>query len=168
MTVWPEGAEQRAAALLDLCRGKGLKIATAESCTGGLLAGLLTAIAGSSDVVDRGFVTYANAAKAEMLGVEPRLIAARGAVSLEVARAMAEGALMNSRADMALAISGIAGPGGGTAEKPVGLVHLACARRGQDTLLRECRFGDIGRSAIRSAAIAVALDLLEAQATAVG
>jgi nicotinamide-nucleotide amidase len=168
MTVWPEGAEQRAAALLALCRGKGLKIATAESCTGGLLAGLLTAIAGSSDVVERGFVTYANAAKSEMLGVEPRLIAARGAVSAEVARAMAEGALMNSRADMALAISGIAGPGGGTAEKPVGLVHLACARQGRDTLLRECRFGDIGRTAIRSAAIAVALDLLEAQATAVG
>ncbi len=166
MTPWPAEAEARAAALLDLCRARGLKIATAESCTGGLLAGLLTAIAGSSDVVERGFVTYSNAAKAEMLGVEPRLIAARGAVSAEVARAMAEGALLNGRADVAVAVTGIAGPSGGSAEKPVGLVHFACARLSHDTLLRQCRFGDVGREGVRAAAVLVALELLEAQARA--
>src|SRR3982751_3041231 len=119
-----------ARSLLDLCRSRKLTIATAESCTGGLVAAALTAIPGSSDVVDRGFVTYSNAAKTEMLGVPADLIATHGAVSEPVARAMAEGALSRSNADVAVAITGIAGPDGGSDAKPVGLVHLAAARNG--------------------------------------
>ena len=111
-------------------RAKGLKIATAESCTGGLIAATLTAVAGSSDVVDCGFVTYSNDAKTELLGVPESMLARVGAVSEEVARAMAEGALARSHADISVAVTGIAGPGGGTTEKPVGLVHLTAARRG--------------------------------------
>ena len=140
------GAEK----LLAEARRKNLKIATAESCTGGLIAGLLTEIAGSSDVFERGFVTYSNTAKEEMLGVPRDLIAAHGAVSAEVARAMAQGALSHSRADLAVAVTGIAGPGGGTAEKPVGLVHIAAARDGK-IIQRESRFGDIGREGVRLA-----------------
>ena len=116
--------------MLDKARAAGLTIATAESCTGGLVAGALTAIAGSSDVVDRGFVTYSNAAKMQMLGVPPTLLAQHGAVSQPVAVAMAEGALKASGAGLAVSITGIAGPGGGSADKPVGLVHFALARRG--------------------------------------
>src|SRR5215813_13385728 len=115
---------EAARALLDLCRRKRLKLAAAESCTGGLLAGLLTEIPGSSDVFERGFVTYSNQAKQEMLGVTQSLIAAHGAVSAEVARAMAQGALNHAPAHLSVAITGIAGPGGGTADKPVGLVYL--------------------------------------------
>ncbi|MGE5502991.1 MAG: CinA family protein [Actinomycetota bacterium] len=122
-----------AAATLDACRAAGLTVATAESCTGGLVAAALTAVAGSSDVVERGFVTYSNEAKTEMLGVPAAMIGAHGAVSEPVARAMAEGALAHSRAAVTVAITGIAGPGGGSAEKPVGLVHFACARRGSAT-----------------------------------
>ena len=150
----------RAEALLDAARVKGLKIATAESCTGGLIAGLLTEIPGSSDVLDRGFVTYSNDAKEAMLGIPPALLRQHGAVSEAVARAMAEGATRNSAAQLSVAVTGIAGPGGGTEEKPVGLVHIAAARAGEATLHRECRFGDIGRGAIRLASIAAALELL--------
>jgi nicotinamide-nucleotide amidase len=151
-----------AEAVLAACRAAGLKVATAESCTGGMIAAALTAIAGASDVVDRGFVTYSNAAKTEMLGVAPDLIAAAGAVSEAVARSMAEGALARSAADLAVAVTGIAGPDGGSAEKPVGLVHFACARRGKPTVAREERFGAIGREAVRLASVRVGLDLLAA------
>lgn len=147
--------------LLADARGKGLRIVTAESCTGGLIAGLLTEIAGSSDVVERGFVTYSNEAKQDLLGVPGELLARHGAVSAEVARAMALGALQHSRADLAVAVTGIAGPGGGSADKPVGLVHFAAAR-GDRITLRECRFGDIGRRDIRLKSVATALQLLGA------
>lgn len=149
-----------AAALLERCRRAGITIATAESCTGGLIAATLTEIAGSSDVVDRGFVTYSNAAKSEMLGVDPALIARHGAVSEPVARAMAEGALARSGAGRTVAVTGVAGPGGGTIDKPVGLVHFAAAVRGGATAHRVERFGDRGRSAIRLATVAVALAML--------
>ncbi len=155
--------EQRAAALLDKCRARGVKIATAESCTGGMVAALLTSIAGSSDVFDCGFVTYSNEAKIGMLGVSPEIIAEFGAVSRECALAMAHGAILKSAATLAVSITGIAGPGGGSAAKPVGLVHFACARRNGATLHREERFGDIGRDGVRKASVEVALDLLEAQ-----
>ena len=150
----------QAETLLQSLRRRGLKLATAESCTGGLISGLLTEIAGSSDVVDRGFVTYSNAAKTEMLGVSPALIGTHGAVSREVARAMALGALQYSRADLSVAVTGIAGPGGGTATKPVGLVHLAASRRNGSILHREIRTGEIGRGAIRRASVVEALALL--------
>lgn len=146
--------------LLEAFRVAGKRLATAESCTGGLVAALLTEIPGSSDVVERGFVTYSNAAKAEMLGVPSGLIVSHGAVSEEVARAMADGAIRNSQADIAVSVTGVAGPGGGSAAKPVGLVHLAAAARGGATLHRECRFGDIGRDGIRMASVEVALALL--------
>ena len=151
----------RAEKLLAGAREKGLKIATAESCTGGLVAGLLTEIAGSSDVFDRGFVTYSNRAKEEMLGVAGPALRQHGAVSEAVARAMAEGAIRNSVAQLALAITGIAGPGGGTEEKPVGLVHVAAARAGEATLHRECRFGDIGRDQVRVKSLETALEMLQ-------
>lgn len=152
----------RAAALLAACRARNWMLATAESCTGGLVAALLTDVPGSSAAFERGFVTYSNAAKAEMLGVDPALIAAEGAVSEAVARGMASGVLAHARADVAVSITGVAGPGGGTAAKPVGLVHFACARRGADVVAVERRFGDIGRSAIRLASVAEALRLFEA------
>jgi nicotinamide-nucleotide amidase len=158
--------EPRAAALVDALRRAGWMMATAESCTGGLVAGLMTEIAGSSDVVDRGFVTYSNAAKADLLGVPADLLAAHGAVSEPVARAMAEGALARSVAEVAVSITGIAGPGGGSAEKPVGLVHFALARRGGPTVHVERRFGDRGRGAVRLAAVAEALGLVEASLSA--
>jgi nicotinamide-nucleotide amidase len=157
--MFPADLITQAETLLDRLRKRGLKLATAESCTGGLLAALLTEIAGSSDVVERGFVTYSNAAKHEMLGVPETSLAEHGAVSAPVARAMAEGALAHSGADVAVAVTGIAGPGGGTAEKPVGLVHFAAARRGGGVLHRECRFGDIGRSEVRIASLREALQL---------
>ncbi len=153
----------RAQALVSACAGLGLKIATAESCTGGLLAGLLTEIPGSSAVIDRGFVTYSNAAKEEMLGVPEPLLRQFGAVSAQVARAMAEGAIANSRANLSVSITGIAGPGSGSTDKPVGLVHFARAERGGQTQLQEMRFGDIGRANVRRAALDVALKLLEAR-----
>jgi nicotinamide-nucleotide amidase len=148
----------RATTLLDRYRAAGLKLATAESCTGGLIAACLTEIAGSSDVVERGFVTYSNEAKAEQLGVPAALIADRGAVSAEVAEAMAQGALARSRADAAVSVTGVAGPGGGTAEKPVGLVYLgACRRGGRPRHLRRVFAGN--RAAVRRAALAEALEL---------
>ena len=147
-------------ALLDRYRKAGRRLATAESCTGGMVAARLTDIAGSSDVVERGFVTYSNEAKQEDLGVPANVLAAHGAVSEAVARAMAEGALVHSHADIAISVTGIAGPSGGSAEKPVGLVHLAAARKQDATLHRECRFGDIGRGQIRTNSVEVALSLL--------
>ncbi|SCD24126.1 CinA family protein [Brucella inopinata] len=153
-------AGQKAIAVLDACRKAGMMIATAESCTGGLIAAALTDIPGASDVVDRGFVTYSNEAKNEMLAIPMELIAHLGAVSKEVAIAMAEGALAHSRAGVSIAVTGIAGPGGGSAEKPVGLVHIASARKGQATLHRECRFGEKTRTEIRHATVLAALDLV--------
>src|SRR5437016_5984275 len=149
-----------ARALLDLCRAKKLTIATAESCTGGLVAATLTEIPGSSDVVERGFVTYSNAAKTEMLGVPADVIARFGAVSRETAEAMAQGALAHSPADLAVSITGIAGPGGGSPGKPVGLVHFAAASRGGRLAHRECRFGDIGRGEVRRRSVLQALAML--------
>jgi len=151
----------RAEKLLADARAKGLKIATAESCTGGLVAGLLTEIAGSSDVFERGFVTYSDRAKQDSLGVPGAMIRQHGAVSEPVARAMAEGAIRNSGAQLAIAITGIAGPGGGSDEKPVGLVHITAARAGEATLHRECRFGDIGRSEVRLKSVETALEMLQ-------
>ncbi|MFZ2030039.1 MAG: CinA family protein [Vitreimonas sp.] len=146
--------------LLARCKTEKLTIATAESCTGGLIAAALTAIPGSSAVVDRGFVTYSDEAKTEMLGVPADLITRRGAVSADVARAMAEGALKHSKADLAVAVTGIAGPDGGTPDKPVGLVHIAAARRGGARLHEEMRYGDIGRDNVRNETVASALALL--------
>jgi nicotinamide-nucleotide amidase len=149
-------------ALLAACKGEGLKLATAESCTGGLIAGCLTEIAGCSAVVDRGFVTYSNGAKTEMLGVPAATIADQGAVSEAVARAMAEGALARSDSDLTVAVTGIAGPTGGSADKPVGLVHFATARRDGPTEAFHTVFpGD--RAAVRDATVAKALELLAAR-----
>jgi nicotinamide-nucleotide amidase len=152
-----------AEAVLAVCRDAGLKLATAESCTGGLISGCLTAVAGSSDVVERGFVTYTNDAKSQMLGVEPAMVDAHGAVSEEVARAMAEGALRNSDAQISVAVTGIAGPGGGSAEKPVGLVHIAAARDGAESLHGRHVFeGD--RDAVRAQTVSAALVMVLAMA----
>ena len=161
--MFPKDLTEQASALLQSCRKAGVTVATAESCTGGLIAGCLTEIAGSSDVVDRGFVTYSNEAKNVMLDVPMRLIERNGAVSESVARTMAEGALAHSFAVLAVAVTGVAGPGGGTAEKPIGLVHLACAKRGGETRHREERYGDLGRSAIREATIRTAMEMLMEQ-----
>lgn len=150
----------KANSLLDSARAKGLWLATAESCTGGLIAAALTEIAGASDVFDRGFVTYSNAAKCEMLGVPAELIKAHGAVSAEVARAMALGAIERSAADIAVAVTGIAGPGGGSTEKPVGLVYFACARRGGVVDHVERRYGPLSRAEIRAASVGQALDMM--------
>lgn len=146
--------------VLAACRAAGLTLASAESCTGGLVAGALTAVPGSSDVVDRGFVTYSNAAKMQMIGVPEAMLAAYGAVSEETARAMAEGALAAAGVGVSVAITGVAGPGGGSAEKPVGLVHFASARRGGATHHREMRFGALSRDDIRRRSVLVALDML--------
>ena len=146
--------------VLDEARTKGLRIATAESCTGGLIAGLLTEIPGSSDVLERGFVVYSNRAKQELLGVPASLIDELGAVSGAVARAMAQGAVKHSGAEIAVAATGIAGPGGGSAEKPVGLVHFAAHRKGGALLHEEQRFGDIGRTHVRLKSVQAALELL--------
>ena len=146
--------------LLDLCRMRKLTVATAESCTGGLVAGALTEIPGSSDVIDRAFVTYSNEAKRVMLGVKATTLAAFGAVSKETATAMAVGALERAGVDLAVAITGIAGPGGATPGKPVGLVHFAVAARDGRILNRECRFGAIGRSAVRQRSVVEALRML--------
>ena len=158
--MFPSALTQAAAALLDDLRRRGLKLATAESCTGGLIAGLLTEIAGSSDVVERGFVTYSDAAKMDLLGVPGSMLAEHGAVSEAAARVMVQGALLNSDADIAVAVTGIAGPGGGSAAKPVGLVHIAALRKGGAVLHRECRFGDIGRGPVRIASVEAALQLV--------
>ncbi len=150
----------RAFTLLAELRAKSLKLATAESCTGGLVAGLFTEIAGSSDVFERGFVTYSNEAKHELLGVPQSLLEMHGAVSEEVAQAMALGALKNSRTDIVIAVTGIAGPGGATETKPIGLVHVAIARKDGAVVHRVFEFGDIGRTEIRLATLDAALNLL--------
>ena len=150
----------RSQKLIEIYCGTGLRLATAESCTGGLVSACLTAIPGSSDAVERGFVTYSNEAKSELLGVPPEMIAEFGAVSAEVAEAMARGAVENSHADVAVSITGIAGPGGATPTKPVGLVYLGSCRRAAEP--RSSRFvfpGD--RSEVRQAAVASAFDILE-------
>ena len=146
--------------LLDLCRMRKLTIATAESCTGGLVAAALTEIPGSSDVIDRGFVTYSNAAKHAMLGVDTVTIDTFGAVSKETATAMAFGALEHADVDLAVSITGIAGPGGATPGKPVGLVHLAVASRDGRIAHKECRFGAVGRSTVRQQSVIEALKML--------
>lgn len=150
--------------LLATCLARKLEIATAESCTGGMIAATITDIAGSSAVFERGFVTYSNAAKSAMLGVPAEMIAGRGAVSEPVAIAMAEGALRKSRADIAIACTGIAGPGGGTPDKPVGLVHIAVALGGNDTWHARKLYGDIGRDAVRRATVRDALEMAIQQA----
>jgi nicotinamide-nucleotide amidase len=158
--MFPRSVLTLAAAVLAEAREAKLALAFAESCTGGLIAGAVTEIAGASEVVERGYVTYSNRAKIDLLGVAPELILKHGAVSEEVARAMAEGALAHSLADVAVSCTGIAGPTGGTRGKPVGLVHFAAARKGQTTLHEECRFGDIGRGKVRIKSVEAALKLL--------
>jgi len=157
--MFADDIEILARTVVEAAASRGLTIATAESCTGGLVSGALTAIAGSSAVVERGFVTYSNAAKVDLLGVPTALIERHGAVSEPVARAMAEGALARSPARVSVAVTGIAGPGGGTPDKPVGLVHFAAAGPG-GLIHLERRFGDVGREAVRLDSVRVALDLL--------
>jgi nicotinamide-nucleotide amidase len=152
---------QLAELVLDDARRQKLRIATAESCTGGLIAALLTEIPGSSDVFDRGFVTYSNRAKQDMLNVPGDLIADMGAVSEAVARMMAEGAVENSNAHVAVAVTGVAGPGGGTPLKPVGLVHIAACRERRSIIHEAHRFGDIGRMEIRMKTVEAALEMLQ-------
>jgi nicotinamide-nucleotide amidase len=155
----PAATLTEAESLLAACRSKGVMLATAESCTGGLIAAALTAIAGSSDVVDRGFVTYSNEAKNQMIGVPMPLIEAHGAVSEQVSKAMAEGALARSRATIAVSVTGVAGPGGGSAEKPVGLVYIGLARMGQPVVAQRHVFpGD--RTEIRAATVAHAFKMI--------
>lgn len=160
MSLFPADIEGLARRIITDFTARGFMVSTAESCTGGLIAGALTEIAGSSAVVDRGFVTYTNEAKMEMLGVGAGTLAAFGAVSRQTALQMAHGALFRSRADFAVAVTGIAGPGGGSAEKPVGLVHLAAKSRSGKILHHEMRYGDIGRTEIRLATVRTALEML--------
>lgn len=158
----PRSLLDGAASLLDACRARKIRLATAESCTGGLIVSVLTAIAGSSDVVERGFVTYSNAAKTEMLGVPPELISSAGAVSEPVAQRMADGALQRSHADIVISVTGVAGPGGGSAEKPVGLVWFGLAQRNRPIASERQVFpGD--RIAIRLAAVERAFSLIHAR-----
>ena len=162
MIATPDELVSEASDLLAALRALGLSIATAESCTGGLLAAVLTEIPGSSDVFERGFITYSNAAKTEELGVSAELIQLHGAVSREVAAAMAMGTLEHSRAAVSVAVTGIAGPSGGTFAKPVGFVHLAAARRDGNLLHKELRLGEIGRREIRLGSVGAALRLVRA------
>lgn len=156
----PTEITDRATQIIALYSKAGLLAATAESCTGGLIIGSLTEVSGSSAVVDRGFVTYSNEAKNELIGVDMAMIIEHGAVSPEVAKAMAEGALARSRADAAVSVTGVAGPGGGTLEKPVGLVFMGGARKGRDTIVQKHIFpGD--RSAVRQATVLAALAMFE-------
>ena len=146
--------------VLELCKRKGLTVATAESCTGGLVAGALSAISGSSSVLDRGFVTYSNQAKEQMLGVAPTTLEAHGAVSRQCAEEMAKGALAHAGVDLAVSITGIAGPTGATPGKPVGLVHFAAASRGGQLIAHEAQYGDVGRSQVRRLSLLQALAML--------
>jgi nicotinamide-nucleotide amidase len=152
---------EAASALIGAAKANAYTIVTAESCTGGLVSAALTAIPGASAVLERGFVTYSNEAKVEMLGVPAELIERRGAVSQEVALAMVDGALKHSRADIAVAVTGIAGPDGGSELKPVGLVHIAAAKRGGARLHEEHRFGDIGRAKVQAESVVAALTLIQ-------
>ena len=160
MSLFPDDVTALAEQVLAAARAADVRIVTAESCTGGLVAAALTEVPGSSAVVDRGLVTYANVAKQGLLGVPAHMIADRGAVSEPVARRMAEGALAASAAQLSVAITGVAGPGGGTAQKPVGLVHFATAMQGASSRNHVERFGDLGRSGVRLAAVRCALRLL--------
>jgi len=164
-SAFPTDILALAADVLDGCRRRGWRIATCESCTGGLVAAALTEAAGSSAVFDRGYVTYSNDAKAALLGVPEHLLASYGAVSSQVAAAMAQGALARADADLTVSITGIAGPGGGSAEKPVGLVYFATAVQGGGIVGHMELYGDLGRSAVRQAALATALRLLQARLT---
>lgn len=159
MRLLPDDLVQAAEALLNACKERGIMIATAESCTGGLIAGCLTEVAGSSAVVDRGFVTYSNQAKSDMLGVPMDMIESHGAVSENVAKAMAVGALAKSKAMLTISVTGVAGPGGGSAEKPVGLVHFGSAMTKQPTLHQRHVF-DGDRSDIRRETVRTALRML--------
>ncbi|MGR9211369.1 CinA family protein [Rhizobium leguminosarum] len=160
MSPFPQDIISMAEAIIRDFTAAGLMLSTAESCTGGLIAGALTEISGSSAVVDRGFVTYTNTAKIEMLGVQAETLLRFGAVSEETARQMVHGALFRSRAEIAVAVTGIAGPGGGSAEKPVGLVHLAAKSRAGALIHRKMLYGDIGRSEVRLATIRTALEMV--------
>ncbi|WP_105401264.1 CinA family protein [Neorhizobium sp. T7_12] len=160
MSLFPADIEDQARQIVADFAARGKMVATAESCTGGLIAGALTEISGSSAVVDRGFVTYTNQAKVDMLGVAETTLATHGAVSKETALQMVHGALYRSQASVAVAVTGIAGPGGGSAEKPVGLVHLAAKSRSGKILHREMRYGDIGRTEVRLATVRTALAML--------
>ena len=156
----PADLVETASKMLGDMRDRGLTLATAESCTGGLIAACLTEVPGSSDVFERGFVTYSNRAKTELLGVPEEMIDTHGAVSPEVAGAMAEGALAHSPADLAVAVTGIAGPGGGSPDKPVGLVIIAAARRDTPVARLRCTFGDIGRTLVRQRTVSEAFRLI--------
>jgi nicotinamide-nucleotide amidase len=158
--MFPPGILHAAEQILADARRSQLTIATAESCTGGLIAAAFTEIPGSSDVFERGFVTYSNEAKQTLLGIPGDLIATYGAVSAQTARAMAQGALAHAPVDLVVAVTGIAGPGGGSKTKPVGLVHFAAARRGGPLLEEVRRFGDIGRGPVRLASVETAIELL--------
>ncbi|MFQ5958147.1 MAG: CinA family protein [Alphaproteobacteria bacterium] len=160
--MFDDAIRDKARAVLDACRDARLMLVVAESCTGGLVAGALTEIPGSSDVVERGFVTYSYQSKSEMLGVPAETIAAHGAVSEAVARAMAEGALARAppRAQISIAVTGVAGPGSDSQAKPAGLVHLAAAQAAKGVIHEKREFGDIGRDAVRRASVAAALDLV--------
>jgi nicotinamide-nucleotide amidase len=160
MSIFADDIADLAALIIDEARAQGLRIATAESCTGGLVAGAICAVAGASDVFERGFVTYSNHAKQAQLGVPGDLIADVGAVSEPVARRMAEGALQLSEAQLVVAITGVAGPGGGTPMKPVGTVHFATATTGGPIRHRLEQFGDLGRGAVQLAALRMSLELL--------
>ena len=164
--MFPPDIEASAAAVIRAALKADVMFATAESCTGGLVSGALTAVAGSSAVLDRGFVTYSNEAKSDLLGVTQDLLARFGAVSEPVARSMAAGAVERSRALVSVSITGIAGPGGGSADKPVGLVHFAAIGPSGAVVHLERRFGDIGRDAVRLESVRVALALLTAAVTA--
>ena len=159
--VFPLSLMRRAGEVLERARERGARVGCAESCTGGLVAACLSAVPGASDVLACGFVVYENAAKTRLLGVSEEILETRGAVSRECALAMAEGARERGGVDAAVAVTGIAGPGGALEGKPVGLVHFACAFGGGASLHREMRFGDIGRAAVRMASVEEALSLLE-------
>ena len=162
--LFPADITAKAEAVIEACRARGLRVVTAESCTGGLVAAALTEVAGSSDVFDRGFVTYSNEAKMETLSVSLDVLETFGAVSVAVAWALAHGALQKSHADIAIGVTGIAGPGGGSEKKPVGTVVFALARRGDDpekAVAETLTFDpELGRTGIRLQAVRVALDLL--------
>jgi len=160
MSLFPADITAMTESIIRDFTAAGLMVSTAESCTGGLIAGALTEISGSSAVVDRGFVTYTNTAKMQMLGVQEETLARFGAVSEETARQMVHGALFRSRADLAVAVTGIAGPSGGSPEKPVGLVHLAAKSRSGKLIHRKMLYGDISRTEIRLATIRTALQML--------
>ncbi|WP_028748129.1 CinA family protein [Rhizobium mesoamericanum] len=161
MSIFPADIVAQAEAIIGDFTAAGLMVSTAESCTGGLIASALTEISGSSAVVDRGFVTYTNTAKMEMLGVEEETLIRFGAVSEETARQMVHGALFRSQAAIAVAVTGIAGPAGGSAEKPVGLVHLAAKSRKGGLIHRKMLYGDIGRDQVRLATVRTALGMIQ-------